>query len=58
VESIPEGLEFNTTIKHLSTSEGWRNLIELAEESIQIGSYYWTLQEHEYAHPTANEVSL
>jgi len=58
VESIPEGLEFNVSFHHLSTFEGWKNLISLAEEKIQIGSYYWTLEDQEYQHPTADQVLL
>ena len=44
VESIPEGLTYNESLTHLSTYDAWVHLINSAEERIEIGSYYWTLQ--------------
>jgi len=43
VESIPEGLVFNSSVSHLKTYEAWRKLIALAEEDIEIASMYWSL---------------
>ncbi|OXA58455.1 5'-3' exonuclease PLD3 [Folsomia candida] len=43
LESIPEGLTFNSTTTHSSTYSGWVQLLELAKESIEIGSFYWNL---------------
>ncbi len=55
VESIPEGLVFNdsTAITHLSTYKAWLGLIQLAQHEIDIGSYYWSLQDTEFDDPTA-----
>ena len=44
VESIPEGLTFNSSIEHVRTHEAWSWLIESAKESIEIGSMYWSLR--------------
>ncbi|CAG7835664.1 unnamed protein product [Allacma fusca] len=44
VESIPEGLVFNETLPHMQTHDAWVRLIDLAEEKIEIGSFYWFLQ--------------
>ncbi|KAJ9585958.1 hypothetical protein L9F63_020390, partial [Diploptera punctata] len=45
VESIPEGLDYpNGTSFHASTYDVWRDLINLAQHSIEIGSFYWTLR--------------
>ena len=44
VESIPEGLTFNSSIEHLRTHEVWSLLIQSAKESIEIGSMYWSLR--------------
>ncbi|KAK6633606.1 hypothetical protein RUM44_004213 [Polyplax serrata] len=44
VESIPEGLIYtNYTITNPSTFEVWKNLIRIAEHTIEIGSFYWSL---------------
>nr|XP_023668015.1 phospholipase D3 isoform X2 [Paramormyrops kingsleyae] len=42
VESIPEGLEFNSSINP-SIYQSWLNLIGEAQSSIDIASFYWTL---------------
>ncbi|XP_021935542.1 phospholipase D3-like isoform X3 [Zootermopsis nevadensis] len=45
VESIPEGLTYpNSTVIHPSTHDVWFGLIKLAQHSIEIGSFYWTLR--------------
>lgn len=45
VESIPEGLTYpDGSPAFLSTYDSWNRLIEIANESIDIGSFYWTLR--------------
>ena len=44
VESIPEGLIFNSTVNHTSTYSAWSELISLAEKEIQLAGMYWTLR--------------
>lgn len=43
VESIPEGLEFNSSTTHPSIYQAWLNLISEARSSLDIASFYWTL---------------
>ncbi|TRY94220.1 hypothetical protein DNTS_027598 [Danionella cerebrum] len=43
VESIPEGMVFNSSSIHQSTYEAWLNLISTAKTSLDIASFYWTL---------------
>ncbi|XDV29705.1 hypothetical protein PO909_032755 [Leuciscus waleckii] len=43
VESIPEGLVFNSSTTHQSVYEAWLNLISGAQTSLDIASFYWTL---------------
>ncbi|KAG7263898.1 hypothetical protein CRUP_027499 [Coryphaenoides rupestris] len=43
VESIPEGLVFNSSITNPSVYQAWLNLIVEARSSIDISSFYWTL---------------
>ncbi|KAL3873113.1 hypothetical protein ACJMK2_036269 [Sinanodonta woodiana] len=44
VESIPENLTFHSGApSHMSTYSGLQRLISLAEHSIEIASFYWTL---------------
>uniref|UniRef100_A0A8C1BZW3 5'-3' exonuclease PLD3 n=1 Tax=Cyprinus carpio carpio TaxID=630221 RepID=A0A8C1BZW3_CYPCA len=43
VESIPEGLVFNSSTTHQSIYEAWLNLISGAQSSLDIASFYWTL---------------
>ena len=44
VESIPEGLMFNSSIKSLRTHDAWSWLIEAAENSIENAALYWSLR--------------
>ena len=44
VESIPEGLVFNSTVKHLSTHAAWSQLLRLAKEEVLLAGMYWTLK--------------
>ncbi|CAJ1064894.1 '-3' exonuclease PLD3 [Xyrichtys novacula] len=43
VESIPEGLEFNSSTVHPSIFQAWVNLMSEARSSVDIASFYWTL---------------
>lgn len=55
VESIPEGLDYpDGSPKFPSTYEAWKTLIGLANKSIDIGSFYWTLRGSDvYNHSSA-----
>lgn len=45
VESIPVGLNYsNNTVQHESTYDSWMNLIEMAQDTIEIASLYWTMR--------------
>ena len=44
VESIPEGLVFNSTVKHLSTHAAWSRLLKLAKKEVLLAGMYWTLK--------------
>ena len=44
VESIPDGLIFNSSVSHLSTVEAWSRLIKSAKTRIDIASMYWSLR--------------
>ncbi|XP_056630721.1 5'-3' exonuclease PLD3-like isoform X1 [Diorhabda sublineata] len=54
-ESIPEGLIYsNGSIVYPSTFDTWLDLINSANESIDIGSLYWTLRQSEvYPDPSS-----
>ncbi|KAJ8369302.1 hypothetical protein SKAU_G00093300 [Synaphobranchus kaupii] len=43
VESIPEGLSFNTSTTNPSIYQTWLDLISEAQSSLDIASFYWTL---------------
>ena len=48
VESIPDGLVFNSTVNHTSTYSAWSKLISLAEKEIQLAWMYWTLRGQDF----------
>ncbi|XP_072346425.1 5'-3' exonuclease PLD3 isoform X2 [Scyliorhinus torazame] len=58
VESIPEGMHFgpNSTINP-SIFDGWMKLLSVAEHSVDIASFYWTMQNNDThtSEPTANQ---
>ncbi|XP_008289319.1 phospholipase D3 [Stegastes partitus] len=55
VESIPEGLEFNSSTTHPSIFQAWMSLMSEARSSVDIASFYWTLtnQDTHTEEPTA-----
>lgn len=59
VESIPEGLEFNSSTSHPSIFQAWLGLMTEAQSSIDIASFYWTLTNNDTGthEPTAQQVS-
>lgn len=59
VESIPEGLDFNSTTSHPSIYHAWLNLMSEARSSVDIASFYWTLTNDDTGtqEPTAQLVS-
>ncbi|XP_029303065.1 phospholipase D3 isoform X1 [Cottoperca gobio] len=57
VESIPEGLTFNSSTSHPSIYQAWLNLMGEARSSVDIASFYWTLSNEDTGthEPTANQ---
>ncbi|XP_052755253.1 5'-3' exonuclease PLD3-like isoform X3 [Galleria mellonella] len=47
VESIPEGHMYPPNITHLATKNVWLDLIDEAQTTIEIASYYWSLRFNE-----------
>ncbi|XP_022049843.1 5'-3' exonuclease PLD3 [Acanthochromis polyacanthus] len=43
VESIPEGLQFNSSTTHPSIFQAWMSLMDEARSSLDVASFYWTL---------------
>uniref|UniRef100_A0A3P9MKC0 5'-3' exonuclease PLD3 n=1 Tax=Oryzias latipes TaxID=8090 RepID=A0A3P9MKC0_ORYLA len=43
VESIPVGVEFNSSTAHPSIFQAWMSLMSEARSSVDIASFYWTL---------------
>lgn len=43
VESIPVGVEFNSSTSHPSIFQAWMSLMSEARSSVDIASFYWTL---------------
>uniref|UniRef100_A0A3Q3GZ58 5'-3' exonuclease PLD3 n=1 Tax=Kryptolebias marmoratus TaxID=37003 RepID=A0A3Q3GZ58_KRYMA len=56
-ESIPEGVEFNSSVSHPSIFQQWMNLMSEARSSIDIASFYWTLTNTDTGtqEPSANQ---
>jgi len=44
VESIPEGLVFNSSVKHMSTHAAWSQLLKLAKKEVLLAGMYWSLK--------------
>ena len=44
VESIPEGLVYNSSVTHMKTYEAWISLIQAAEKRIETAGMYWSLR--------------
>ena len=44
VESIPEGLTFNSNVSHPSTYSAWMKLLGLTESSLELAGMYFTLR--------------
>ena len=44
VESIPDNLTFNTPIMHKTTTEGLLELLDLAEQKVDIAEFYFSLR--------------
>lgn len=57
VESIPEGVVFNSSTAHQSIYDAWLNLISATQSSLDIASFYWTLTNTDThtQEPTANQ---
>ncbi|MBN3310017.1 PLD3 Phospholipase, partial [Amia calva] len=57
VESIPEGVEFNSSTTNPSIYQAWMNLIGEAQSSLDIASFYWTLTNNDTGtqEPSAEE---
>ncbi|CAG9562619.1 unnamed protein product [Danaus chrysippus] len=47
VESIPEGHMYPPNVTHRPTKNAWLDLIDEAQTSIEIASFYWTLRFNE-----------
>ncbi|EMP37505.1 Inactive phospholipase D5, partial [Chelonia mydas] len=51
VENIPEGINYSDSAPfHLSLFQGWMNLLNMAEKSVDIVSSQWDLH---HSHPSA-----
>jgi len=45
VETIPVDLNYtNNTAQHESTYDSWMDLIGMAQDTIEIASFYWTMK--------------
>lgn len=45
VETIPIGLNYsNNTARHKTIYDSWLDLIEMAQDTIEIASLYWTMK--------------
>lgn len=55
MENIPEGLNYSENAPfHLSLFQGWMNLLNMAQKSVDIVSSHWDLN---HSHPSACQVS-
>jgi len=53
VESIPEGLLYNSSVSRQSTYSAWKELLNLSESSIELAGMYWTLRGSDvFSHPS------
>lgn len=50
MESIPEGHMYPPNATHSPTKNVWLDLIDEAQTSIEIASYYWSLRFNEEYH--------
>lgn len=58
MESIPEGHMYPPNVTHLPTKNAWLDLIDEAQTSIEIASFYWTLRlNEEYPYNSSIEVN-
>ncbi|XP_054649746.1 5'-3' exonuclease PLD3 isoform X2 [Dunckerocampus dactyliophorus] len=57
VESIPQGVDFNSSTTHGSIYHAWLQLMAQARSSVDIASFYWTLTNKDTGtqEPTANQ---
>lgn len=57
VESVPEGLEFNSSATNPSIFQAWTHLMSEARSSVNIASFYWTLTNEDTGthEPTASQ---
>lgn len=61
MESIPEGLIYsNNSVLHKPTYDTWIDLINSAQSTIDIASFYWTLLPGDVlpTDPSADKVSI
>lgn len=58
MESIPEGHMYPPNATHLPTKNVWLDLIDEAQTTIEIASFYWSLRfDEEYHHNSSIEVT-
>ncbi|XP_061733593.1 5'-3' exonuclease PLD3 [Nerophis ophidion] len=57
VESIPQGMDFNSSTTHGSIYQAWLDLMAQARSSVDIASFYWTLTNNDTRteEPTADQ---
>ncbi|XP_012270908.1 phospholipase D3 isoform X2 [Orussus abietinus] len=55
-ESIPLGMAYNVSSTHLSTFDSWMQLIAAARNTVEIASFYWTMNRQDvYPDESAKE---
>lgn len=59
VETIPIGLNYsNNAAQHETIYDSWMNLIEMAQDTIEIASLYWTMKREDvFPDDSAKEVN-